>query len=260
MGDLANGRTKRLWPWQNATCALLVSTIGAPLLVSAAPAQAQHAQLSVIGDSGLPGATVGVTIRLAHDSANAAATASLDIDFPTDRVEFIAPVSENCTIAARLAATHQIGGRLPQAGRLSFDIFARGLDVQALGDGELATCAFHILSGAAFGPAPLTVALVQLAGFDGLLLPVDTVDGVIDVTDGTPTPTPTVVPSVCLGDCDGDGQVTIDEIIRGVNIALGNLSLSTCAAADRDGDGSVTIAELIGAVNIAAASCPSASP
>jgi parallel beta-helix repeat protein len=51
------------------------------------------------------------------------------------------------------------------------------------------------------------------------------------------------------GDCDGDGVVTINEIILAVNIALGNAPLSACSAADVDGDGMVSIADLIQAVN-----------
>jgi hypothetical protein len=38
-------------------------------------------------------------------------------------------------------------------------------------------------------------------------------------------------------------------VIRGVNIALGNQPVSECPDADADGDGRVTISELITAVN-----------
>lgn len=38
-------------------------------------------------------------------------------------------------------------------------------------------------------------------------------------TPRRPTLTPTMVPE-CAGDVNGDGQVTIDEIIRAVNAAL----------------------------------------
>jgi len=51
------------------------------------------------------------------------------------------------------------------------------------------------------------------------------------------------------GDCDGDGAVTISELIQAVNVALGNAPLSACSAADVDGDGRVGIADLIRAVN-----------
>jgi Ca2+-binding EF-hand superfamily protein len=53
------------------------------------------------------------------------------------------------------------------------------------------------------------------------------------------------------GDCNGDGQVTINELILGVNIALGSLPITDCPAFDTNGDGEVSIDELIAAVNVA---------
>ncbi|MBX3026224.1 S8 family serine peptidase [bacterium] len=55
------------------------------------------------------------------------------------------------------------------------------------------------------------------------------------------------------GDCDGDGRVTIDELVLGVRIALGEATPAICPAADGDGDGAVAIAELIAAVGQALA-------
>jgi hypothetical protein len=60
----------------------------------------------------------------------------------------------------------------------------------------------------------------------------------------------------CPGDCDGDGTVTISELIRAVNISLGSQPLSNCMAADTSGDGSVAINELIQAVNASLMGCP----
>ena len=75
----------------------------------------------------------------------------------------------------------------------------------------------------------------------------------------TPTPTATATPEAggCAGDCDGDGTVSIAELIRMVNIALGSLPLSQCPISDRNGDGMVNISELIGAVGRALSSCDS---
>ena len=76
-----------------------------------------------------------------------------------------------------------------------------------------------------------------------------------------PTPTPTTTPTVastpvpCVGDCDGSGDVQINEIIQCVNIALGTSSLSACTACDADGDGQVEINEIISAVNNALNGC-----
>ncbi len=69
----------------------------------------------------------------------------------------------------------------------------------------------------------------------------------------TPTPTPR---TGCAGDCNQDTQVTIDEILALVNIALGNSELPSCPAADISGDGMVTIDEIILAVGDALNDCP----
>jgi hypothetical protein len=67
---------------------------------------------------------------------------------------------------------------------------------------------------------------------------------------GTP-PSPS-----CVGDCNGDGTVSINELIVGVNIALGTFSVDECVAFDANGDGMVGINELIQAVNNALGGCP----
>jgi hypothetical protein len=52
----------------------------------------------------------------------------------------------------------------------------------------------------------------------------------------------------CGGDCNGDRNVSVDELIRGVRIALGELALGECASVDVGGDGTVEVADLIAAV------------
>ena len=64
----------------------------------------------------------------------------------------------------------------------------------------------------------------------------------------------------CPGDCDSDGTVAINELVVGVEIALGSAGINRCAAADGDGDGEVAIQELIAAVDAALSGCPSATP
>jgi protocatechuate 3,4-dioxygenase beta subunit len=70
------------------------------------------------------------------------------------------------------------------------------------------------------------------------------------------TPTPTLGgPVPCIGDCDDDGSITVAELIRGVNIALGRSDLSTCSGFDENANGSVAVSELIQAVNAALRGC-----
>lgn len=69
-------------------------------------------------------------------------------------------------------------------------------------------------------------------------------------TTGSASPSPTPAPSFA-GDCDGNGVVTIDELVRGVAIALETMNADACLPADVDGDGAVSVDELILAVNAA---------
>lgn len=73
------------------------------------------------------------------------------------------------------------------------------------------------------------------------------------LTDGSFTPG--VQPIGCVGDCNSDGTVAINELITGVNIALGSASVDACSSLDTNFDGSVAINELIAAVNHALNGC-----
>jgi len=73
----------------------------------------------------------------------------------------------------------------------------------------------------------------------------------------TPTPTPLAppTPGICVGDCNGNGEVVINELITGVNIAVGSARLDQCPTFDRNGSGEVEINELIQGVNAALNGC-----
>ncbi len=71
----------------------------------------------------------------------------------------------------------------------------------------------------------------------------------------TPTPTPTTALSGCVGDCDGNGQVAVNELIRGVNIALAKATLDLCPSFDANDNGLVSINELVIAVRNALNGC-----
>lgn len=59
----------------------------------------------------------------------------------------------------------------------------------------------------------------------------------------------------CPGDCGQDGVVSVNELIKGVNMALGMQLENACPMFDTDGSGVVTIDELIGAVRTALHGC-----
>lgn len=59
----------------------------------------------------------------------------------------------------------------------------------------------------------------------------------------------------CVGDCDGCGSVEVDEIVSLVSIALGESALSSCASGDHDEDGQITVDELLISLNMALHGC-----
>lgn len=109
----------------------------------------------------------------------------------------------------------------------------------------------------------LTLVFSNIAnGCPGTTLPTPT-----PTVDPRPTPTSTPTPppvSACIGDCNGDGTVSIDELLRGVNIALGALPIGACAlfACNSNcvpGPGIIqpaSVACLIRGVNNALSGCP----
>jgi hypothetical protein len=72
----------------------------------------------------------------------------------------------------------------------------------------------------------------------------------------TPTVTPTRPAPLCVGDCNGDGRVTVDEPVVGVNVALGLSVVAACEAFDADRDGTVIVNELVRGVANAITGCP----
>lgn len=60
----------------------------------------------------------------------------------------------------------------------------------------------------------------------------------------------------CAGDCGGDGVVTVNELITGVNLALGGGPTGQCPSIDANGDGAVVVNELVAAVANALGGCP----
>ena len=81
-------------------------------------------------------------------------------------------------------------------------------------------------------------------------------DGTVSVLLNTTTPAQS-----CAGDCNGNGQVSVDEVITLVNITLGSVctvggaQVSTCTAGDLNGDQQITIDEIVAAVNKALNGC-----
>jgi cytochrome c peroxidase len=59
----------------------------------------------------------------------------------------------------------------------------------------------------------------------------------------------------CPGDCDLDGEVEVNELITAFNVSRGTASLAVCLVNDPNGDGAVTVDELIRAIGSALNGC-----
>lgn len=64
-----------------------------------------------------------------------------------------------------------------------------------------------------------------------------------------------LVPLPCVGDCDANGAVTVDELLLGIHIALGAAELDSCRSFDSGEDGRVAVEELVQAVSSALSAC-----
>jgi hypothetical protein len=71
----------------------------------------------------------------------------------------------------------------------------------------------------------------------------------------TPTRTRTPTPGRCFGDCNGDGRVTVDELVLGIDVALALVPLDECDALDDHRNDQITIDEVVLAVASALFGC-----
>lgn len=62
--------------------------------------------------------------------------------------------------------------------------------------------------------------------------------------------------SVCVGDCGGEGDVTVNEIVSGLQVSLGTAPIDACPRFDLDRDEAVTVDEIVRGVSHALGGCP----
>jgi hypothetical protein len=60
---------------------------------------------------------------------------------------------------------------------------------------------------------------------------------------------------VCAGDCDGDEQVSVSDLVVAVDLSMRGASAEVCLDADVNGDGSIAVDELVRAVRRALTGC-----
>jgi hypothetical protein len=59
----------------------------------------------------------------------------------------------------------------------------------------------------------------------------------------------------CPGDCDDSGDVTVNEVVKSVNVALGTMPVTECANVDMNSDERAAIDEVVGAVQSSIRGC-----
>ena len=70
-----------------------------------------------------------------------------------------------------------------------------------------------------------------------------------------PTATPTPEPIACVGDCNGNGKVTADDVLTMVRIALGDGMVGVCPAGDASRKDAISVDEILTAVLHARSGC-----
>jgi hypothetical protein len=150
------------------------------------------------------------------------------------RFQLLAPAG---TTALRAALNGQLAGA-------DFDLYVRAGSPPSLTEYDCAD-----LATSSFGACELTAVrgtwhvLVRRTFGDGTFQL-----NVTALVDPTAQPT-------CTGDCDGDGVVSVEDLVSGVNIVLEQAIASTCADLDGNRDGTVTVEELVVAVGNALRGC-----
>lgn len=110
------------------------------------------------------------------------------------------------------------------------------------------------VTGTVATPVPTATASVDTPA------PTATATGVVTMPTATATADIAATPTgtagvVCVGDCNGNGAVAINELVLAVGIALGNNTISQCMSVDANGNGTVAINELVQAVGNALEGC-----
>jgi hypothetical protein len=252
-----------------------ISLVAAAMLVSTTAAAT--VSISIGSTSGAPGDTVPFQVTLASGGASVGGVQNLILFDPAT------PIA-SCAIFPPLAGLSGWSLRpqgctpLVNCTQANFVILLFGT---AIPDGLLYQCTVKIRADAPGGVFPLRCSGAGAGEPGGQVLAVQCVDGQVNVLRPTPTPTrtptptgtptraaslsptptvmlaatPTPVANQCSGDCDGDRQVTVDEILTMVNIALGNGSNAECKPGDANRDGKVTVDEIVIAVRAALNGC-----
>ncbi len=219
-------------------------------LAHQAVAQQVHVSLDPAQQSAARGSTTTVAVRVDVSGA-ASGGGAVFLQFPEARLRFVDGHNNTTVWNGSLL---NVEPRTAEPGIVTLSVGANAPGVSGAGV-LVATLHFLALSE---GEAALTLLQsagtreTLFAGMDLVPLPTSVTGGQVLVTAATtPVPTP-----VCAGDCSHDSEVTVDELIIGVRIALEEVPVGVCSSFDIDGSGQVTVDELIVAIGRALSGCP----
>jgi len=226
----------------------IVISLSAPaiaMVLGAGSVRLAHAQLTVdivlASRAALPGQTIPIPVFLD--------TAGFDLFGVENHIElesgtYIPPLELTGRVECRMtqfSPRHSAFGRVPPSCMPDRDCIGvraliLGFVVGDFENGELYRCNVAVARDASPGTYRLRCTNAGTASFiPGEPLPTVCSDGEIRVTDRA-------------GDCDGDGLVTIDELVRGVAVTMGELALEECAPLDGDLDGRARVNDVVRAV------------
>jgi Pectinacetylesterase len=245
------GRPLRTWA---IATAVMMAAAAAPKAVLGGPPPV--ASINVGSADGTPGSFVqiNVTLELLTTPPNAVVGTSNDIIFKPEAPVVAATVGGGpaCAVnpAIRKVAVFEFipsGCAATQSCTGVNALVVPDQNSDAIPDGAiLYTCTIQIAGDAASGTYTLENDVQPVLDANDSELAAAGSDGSVTVTQPA---------LACVGDCGGDGMVTVADLVRGVNISLGAIGVDVCPKFDRDGDGIVLVNELILGVNAALAGC-----
>ena len=234
-----------MWPKHVAVCAAACALLATPMVASGQGSLA-------VGSASAPPGQASVAIPITATTSTKITGLRAEIQLPSALCGQISNqrVRETgrTTVPDPRVLDPQEGGRCPAEPLVSIvliDLVLRESTGEAVippGSGPIAEWVFDVNTSAAPGEYDLNLRVVEAR------------NGPQTVALAT-MPGKLTVGAVCPGDCNGDGVVTINDLIVGVNIALNSASLDQCSSFDGNDDGSVTVEELIVAVNNALNDC-----
>lgn len=186
---------------------------------------------------GRPGGVACVPATLLAAGASIAGTSNI-ISFDPTQLD-IRTCDINPAIGSNTAANKQLVRIVLDPDLDEIDV---GSSTNLIPDGLLYTCTFTVAPAA----APGTLTLTNGPGAT------NPSGNPIAIMGGSPG---AVMVTSCTGDCNGDGVVTIGEVIKCVNLFLGNPFCNptdprlSCPVADVDLNGTVSIGEVVQCVN-----------